>query len=140
MSFLLSPLLTASLGAGPGRPHQNCSIKAGLKPALSALGIHSHPDHSLPKACPSSPVSPREARSVAPGALGVGERGVWASSLVGMEPIVPDWQKLLEMPEPQQGACLEGRRLVGFLIPYFPYQTIERLLARSPFSWEREWT
>lgn len=38
MHFLLSPLLTASLGAGPGRSRQNCSIKGGLKLALSSLG------------------------------------------------------------------------------------------------------
>ena len=44
--------------------------------ALSALGVSPHQDHSLPKPCPSRPVSPRGPGSVVPGALGLTVRGV----------------------------------------------------------------
>lgn len=50
-AFPMVTLLIASLGAGPGRPRQNCSIR-GDSNRLSALGLHPHTTHPLPRFAP----------------------------------------------------------------------------------------
>lgn len=103
MDFLLSPLLTASLGTGPGRSRQNCSIKGVLKLALSSLGGPSTSRPLTAQGLPTRPVSPRKAESVVPGALRVGGKEVQVSSGWDETP-KPGWQILVEVPVPEQGS------------------------------------